>query len=106
MGQVRRERSLNPLMRVQNWQDRKNRHSLCQNQAGDYFNARRREGGEAETGGVKNHALTSGLGGHRRAGAAILKSAGDTCLGGYSGYFQDPDGRVWEIAWHPAWKGE
>jgi len=21
--------------------------------------------------------------------------------GGYSGYFQDPDGHLWEIAWNP-----
>lgn len=37
------------------------------------------------------------------AGAAILKSAEDTPWGGYSGYFADPDGHVWEIAFNPAW---
>jgi len=36
-----------------------------------------------------------------RAGAAIVKPAGDTDWGGYSGYFSDPDGFLWEIAWNP-----
>jgi catechol 2,3-dioxygenase-like lactoylglutathione lyase family enzyme len=35
------------------------------------------------------------------AGATIVKPAGDTFWGGYSGYFQDPDGHLWEIAWNP-----
>jgi uncharacterized protein len=38
------------------------------------------------------------------AGAAILKAAEDTAWGGYSGYFADPDGHVWEVAWNPAWR--
>ncbi|HET7111873.1 MAG TPA: VOC family protein [Gemmatimonadales bacterium] len=33
------------------------------------------------------------------AGATIVKPAGDAFWGGYSGYFQDPDGHVWEVAW-------
>ena len=37
------------------------------------------------------------------AGAAILKSAEDTSWGGYSGYFADLDGHLWEIAFNPAW---
>jgi uncharacterized protein len=37
------------------------------------------------------------------AGAAILKSAEDTQWGGYSGYFADPDGHLWEVAFNPAW---
>ena len=40
----------------------------------------------------------------RRAGAKILKPAGKTFWGGYSGYFQDPDGHVWEVAWNPEYK--
>jgi catechol 2,3-dioxygenase-like lactoylglutathione lyase family enzyme len=32
------------------------------------------------------------------AGATIVKPAGDAFWGGYSGYFQDPDGHVWEVA--------
>lgn len=37
----------------------------------------------------------------KEAGAHILKAPHDTFWGGYSGYFQDPDGHVWEIAWNP-----
>jgi hypothetical protein len=37
----------------------------------------------------------------KNAGARILKPAGKTFWGGYSGYFQDPDGHVWEVAWNP-----
>ena len=36
-----------------------------------------------------------------RAGARIVKPAGDTFWGGYSGYFQDPDGHLWEVVWNP-----
>lgn len=38
-----------------------------------------------------------------KAGATIVKSAGDTFWGGYAGYFQDPDGHLWEITWNPQW---
>jgi len=37
------------------------------------------------------------------AGATVIKSAHDTFYGGYAGYFQDPDGHVWEVAWNPQW---
>ena len=37
------------------------------------------------------------------AGANIVKAAHDTFWGGYSGYFQDPDGHIWEVVWNPAW---
>lgn len=37
------------------------------------------------------------------AGAKIVKSAHDTFYGGYSGYFQDPDGHLWEVVWNPQW---
>jgi hypothetical protein len=37
------------------------------------------------------------------AGANIVKTAQDTFWGGYAGYFQDPDGHLWEIAWNPQW---
>ena len=36
-----------------------------------------------------------------RAGATIVKAARRTFWGGYAGYFQDPDGHLWEIAWNP-----
>jgi catechol 2,3-dioxygenase-like lactoylglutathione lyase family enzyme len=35
------------------------------------------------------------------AGALLLKPAADTFWGGYSGYFADPDGHPWEVAWNP-----
>lgn len=37
-----------------------------------------------------------------KAGAKIVKPAQDAFWGGYSGYFQDPDGHLWEILWNPA----
>jgi uncharacterized protein len=37
----------------------------------------------------------------KNAGATIVKPAQDTFWGGYAGYFQDPDGHLWEIAWNP-----
>jgi catechol 2,3-dioxygenase-like lactoylglutathione lyase family enzyme len=37
----------------------------------------------------------------KNAGANIVKPASDTFWGGYAGYFQDPDGHLWEIAWNP-----
>lgn len=38
-----------------------------------------------------------------RAGAVIVKPAHDTFWGGYSGYFHDPDGHLWEVVWNPQW---
>jgi uncharacterized protein len=38
-----------------------------------------------------------------KAGAIITVPAHDTFWGGYSGYFQDPDGHLWEVVWNPAW---
>lgn len=35
------------------------------------------------------------------AGANITVPGHDTFWGGYSGYFQDPDGHLWEIVWNP-----
>lgn len=35
------------------------------------------------------------------AGARILKPAHDVFWGGYIGYFADPDGHIWEIAFNP-----
>jgi hypothetical protein len=40
----------------------------------------------------------------RRAGAIIVKPAAATFYGGYAGYFQDPDGHLWEAVWNPAWE--
>jgi catechol 2,3-dioxygenase-like lactoylglutathione lyase family enzyme len=38
------------------------------------------------------------------AGAVVVKDAHDTFWGGYAGYFQDPNGHLWEIVWNPAWE--
>jgi len=40
------------------------------------------------------------------ASAAIVKPAKDVFWGGYSGYFADPDGYLWEVVWNPLfWPG-
>lgn len=36
-----------------------------------------------------------------RAGAIVVKAAHATFWGGYGGYFQDPDGHLWEVVWNP-----
>lgn len=50
---------------------------------------------EAEVDAVMARAATSG--------ARILKPAAKTFWGGYSGYFADPDGHLWEVAFNPHW---
>ena len=35
------------------------------------------------------------------AGATLTKPAQKASWGGYSGYFADPDGFLWEVAWNP-----
>ncbi len=35
------------------------------------------------------------------AGGRVLKPAQDVFWGGHSGYFADPDGHPWEVAWNP-----
>src|SRR5690606_10007138 len=37
-----------------------------------------------------------------KAGAVIVKPPQPTFYGGYAGYFQDPDGHLWEVVWNPA----
>ena len=39
-----------------------------------------------------------------KAGAKIEKPAQDVFWGGYSGYFSDPDGYLWEVAYADLWK--
>jgi hypothetical protein len=36
------------------------------------------------------------------AGATVTVKAYDRPFGVYSGYFQDPDGHLWEVLWNPA----
>jgi uncharacterized protein len=38
------------------------------------------------------------------AGAQITQAARETFYGGYAGYFRDPDGHVWEIAYNPGFQ--
>jgi len=38
------------------------------------------------------------------AGGRVLKAAAETFWGGYSGYFTDPDGHPWEVAFNPFWR--
>jgi uncharacterized protein len=40
----------------------------------------------------------------KQAGATITTPAHDTFWGGYAGYFQDPDGHLWEVVWNPQWE--
>ncbi len=46
-----------------------------------------------EVDAVYRHALS--------VGAKPVKAPQDTAWGGYSGYFADPDGHLWEVAWNP-----
>ncbi|MBL0917123.1 MAG: VOC family protein [Hydrogenophaga sp.] len=41
------------------------------------------------------------MGQAERAGARVVKPAQPTFWGGYAGYFQDPDGHLWEVAFNP-----
>jgi catechol 2,3-dioxygenase-like lactoylglutathione lyase family enzyme len=38
------------------------------------------------------------------AGGTLVKPAQATFWGGYAGYFADPDGHLWEVAWNPDWQ--
>jgi uncharacterized protein len=40
------------------------------------------------------------------AGAIVSDPPHERFWGGYSGYFHDPDGHLWEIAWNPQWTVE
>jgi catechol 2,3-dioxygenase-like lactoylglutathione lyase family enzyme len=48
---------------------------------------------EAEVDAVINQAVA--------AGATPVKQPGKVFWGGYSGYFKDPDGHLWEVAYNP-----
>ena len=37
----------------------------------------------------------------KSAGANIVKAGQEAVWGGYAGYFSDPDGFLWELAWNP-----
>ena len=38
------------------------------------------------------------------AGGKIVKPAKAAFWGGYSGYFRDLDGHLWEVAWNPGFQ--
>jgi predicted lactoylglutathione lyase len=38
------------------------------------------------------------------AGGRLVRAAHKTFWGGYSGYFADPDGHLWEVAHNPFWR--
>jgi uncharacterized protein len=40
----------------------------------------------------------------KQAGATILKPGAEASWGGYTGYFADPDGFAWEVAWNPGFE--
>ena len=40
------------------------------------------------------------------AGGTLVKPAQDAFWGGYSGYFADPEGYLWEVAWNPYFEVE
>jgi uncharacterized protein len=44
------------------------------------------------------------MGQAKKAGGNIVKPAQDTFWGGYAGYFQDPNGHLWEVVWNPQMK--
>jgi catechol 2,3-dioxygenase-like lactoylglutathione lyase family enzyme len=48
---------------------------------------------ESEVDEVVNHAV--------EAGATLVKKPEKVFWGGYSGYFKDPDGHLWEVAYNP-----
>jgi uncharacterized protein len=48
---------------------------------------------ESEVDAIIEHAVS--------VGATLVKSAQKAAWGGYSGYFKDPDGYLWEIAFNP-----
>lgn len=59
-------------------------------------------GGVALAHNVRSRADVDGvLGAAAKAGATITQPAGETFYGGYAGYFTDPDGHVWEVAYNP-----
>ena len=37
-----------------------------------------------------------------KSGGTLVKPAQDVFWGGHSGYFADPDGYYWEVAWNPS----
>lgn len=50
---------------------------------------------------AEKEAVTALLDRVKTAGGRIIKPAQDVFWGGFHGYFADPDGHVWEVAYNP-----
>ena len=62
-------------------------------------------GGLALAHNVRSRAEVDGLlADAENAGAEVTQAARETFYGGYAGYFRDPDGHVWEIAYNPGFQ--
>jgi len=62
-------------------------------------------GGLALAHNVRSRAEVDGLlADAENAGAEVTRAASETFYGGYAGYFRDPDGHVWEIAYNPGFQ--
>ena len=70
-------------------------------------------GGQIEMGG-KSIALAHNVGSKDQVdvllskigsvpGAKVIRDPVERSWGGYSGYFEDPDGYIWEVGWNPHW---
>jgi catechol 2,3-dioxygenase-like lactoylglutathione lyase family enzyme len=56
----------------------------------------------AEGSGFSGIALAHNVRSEAEAGGRVVKPPGRADWGGYSGYFADPDGFLWEVAWNPS----
>lgn len=45
--------------------------------------------------------VDSAIAAARSAGATVTREPAETFYGGYAGYFTDPDGHAWEVAYNP-----
>lgn len=46
-------------------------------------------------------AVDDTVGAAEQAGASVVNAPHEVAWGGYSGWFRDPDGHLWEIVWNP-----
>lgn len=67
-----------------------------------------KDGGESGFGGValahnvrSREEVDAVLAEAEAAGGRVVKPAEEAFWGGYSGYFSDPEGHLWEVAWNP-----
>ena len=62
-------------------------------------------GGLALAHNVRSRAEVEGLlADAENAGAEVTQAPSETFYGGYAGYFRDPDGHVWEVAYNPGFQ--